>query len=192
MILKDEIRNCILCELYKLMPDGCKPVPGVGPSDAKIMVVCEALGADEAIMEEPLVGQCGQLFNKILDGASIKREECYLSNIVHCRPIDGKKNRPPSKEEIAACKPWIFKEIVAIQPKIIVAMGKIAVCTLLAGKIRKTFTLGPICGQLYEVDYSDAKIIPTQHPSYLMQYGRLELQKTIDIFKMVKILSEEK
>jgi len=192
MQLTTDIKNCTKCGLYKLMPTGCKPVPGIGPLTATIMVVPEALGKDESILEEPLVGQCGQLFNKIIKEAGLNREDLFIANVVRCRPTEtGAKNRPPSKDEINACKGWLFEEITVVKPRIIVAMGKVAVSTLIPG-LKKTFALGPMCGQLYTVDYTSAKIVPMMHPSWLLQYGKNELQKTIDEFKMVKVLSETK
>ncbi len=79
------------------MPAGCRPVGGIGPLNARNMIVGEALGADEAILEEPFVGQCGQLLNKMLIEAGLSRESCYITNVVKCRPVDGKKNRPPTR-----------------------------------------------------------------------------------------------
>lgn len=190
--LKTNIRSCTKCELHKLMPDGCKPVPGIGPTNAKIFFCAEALGEDESIIGEPLVGQCGQLFNKILAAANIKRDEVWLDNIVHCRPVIGKKNRPPSPSEISSCRHWVIEAVQLVNPKVIVTLGKVSTYEFLKNQLKKSFTLGPMVGQIYyNMQLTNAKIIPCQHPSHLMQWGRAELQKTIDIFKMIKILSEE-
>jgi DNA polymerase len=187
-----QLLNCQKCSLVKWLPTGCKPVLGCGPHDAKLVFIAEAPGADEAIMEEPLVGQCGKLFDKMLKEAHIKREACYIDNIVHCRPTDdGRKNRAPTQEEVNMCKDWTISILTKIQPKIVVTMGKVATYTLLSHLLKKNFTLGPMVGKLYKNSWLKGMIIPVQHPSYLMQYGKAEMQKTIQIFSMAKILSEE-
>jgi uracil-DNA glycosylase family 4 len=189
MNLVEQIKNCDRCPLNKWMPDGCKPVPGIGPIGASIMIVGEALGEDESILEEPFVGQCGQLLNKILKEAGLQRELLFITNTVKCRPTeDGKKNRAPTKIEIKSCHDWLSKEIELVKPKIIVPLGKVASFRLLKGQIKSNFTLGTITGQIFNL--SNMKVIPAQHPSWLMQYGKAELQRTIDIFKMIKVLSE--
>jgi uracil-DNA glycosylase family 4 len=189
MNLVEQIKNCDRCPLNKWMPDGCKPVPGIGPIGASIMIVGEALGEDESILEEPFVGQCGQLLNKILKEAGLQRELLFITNTVKCRPTeDGKKNRAPTKIEIKSCHDWLSKEIELVKPKIIVPLGKVASFRLLKGQIKSNFTLGTITGQIFNL--SNMKVIPAQHPSWLMQYGKAELQRTIDIFKMIKLLSE--
>lgn len=191
-LLHKNIKDCVKCSLYKIMPDGCKPVPGVGLINSKIMIVGEALGEDESILEEPFVGQCGQLLNKILKAALLNREDIYITNTVKCRPTnDGKKNRPPSKDEIQSCQNWLYEEIKLVQPSIIVTLGKVATYSLLRSQLKSNFTLGGITGRIFKVDSFSAKIIPVQHPSWLLQYGKAELQKTIDIFKMIKVLSDD-
>lgn len=185
----DTVQNCTKCGLHKLLPDGCKPVAGIGPTLSKIMIVGEAPGYDETLLEEPFVGQCGQLLDKLLKAAGIVRSTCYVTNTVKCRPTDdGKKNRPPSKVEIATCKPWLIEEIGLVKPVVILTLGKVPTYTLLKSQLKASFSLGAIAGQIFNVDYSSAKIVPCFHPSTLMQSSKNEIQRTIDFFKMIKVM----
>ncbi len=190
MDILEQIKGCQKCELRKLIPETCEPVVGCGDINSPLWFIAESPGEDEVLVGEPLVGMAGKFFNKLLKAADINREDCWLDNVIHCRCTnDGKKNRPPSWNELTTCKDWIVELIKQSSPKVVIAMGKYSVYTLLEGKVKKTFTLGPMCGQLYDVSYSSAKIIPALHPSYLLQYSKESTQKTIDIFKMAKVIS---
>lgn len=187
--IHQDIKDCKNCHLYKYMPTDSKPVPGNGDPNSDLMFIGEALGEDESITQIPFCGLCGQLFNKILKAAGINRENCYVSNIVHCRPtVDNKgfKNRPPTDEEIKACKKWIWKEIKTVNPSIIITLGKVPTYTLLNGQLNKTFSILKIMGQEYKVSYHQAKIIPVVHPSYLLQHGKSQIETVTEIFKKIK------
>jgi DNA polymerase len=180
--LRKEIRGCTKCELHKLMPDGCKPVPGIGPINAKIFCLAESPGADEVILEEPLRGLCGRYFDKLLIQSGLKREQCYISNVIHCRCTDnGKKNRPPKKEEIESCEDWTRKEINTIKPKIVIGFGKIACEFLYEKKVKK---LGDYVGIIKQ--NKDYHFICTYHPSYLLQHGKDKVESTISHLKSAK------
>lgn len=187
MDIKQKIHECAKCPLVFDMPL-CKPVPGIGPSEARIMLVGEALGKDESILEEPFVGQCGKLLDKILNEAGLKRECLYITNTVKCRPTknNGKSNRPPSDEEIKACKGWLWEEIKLVNPACIVTLGKVPTYTLLSSQLKKAFKLGDSIGVEYIVDYSDARIFPCWHPSYLMVHGKSKVEETTNLFKELK------
>lgn len=179
-----EIKACQNCPLWQDMP-GTDPVPGVGPVDAKIMLVGEALGEDESFLEEPFVGRCGKLLNNtLLKGAGLTRAECYICNVVNCRPTkktySRTSNRPPSELEIDRCKSWLWKQIKLVEPKVIVTMGKIPTFTLLSQQLKKNFTLGKEVGKEFTVSYTSAKIIPNWHPSYILVHGKDKQQQCID------------
>ena len=175
------------------MPDNTDPVPGIGDPNADIMFVGEALGENEAIQERPFVGVAGQLLTKMLKEVGITREECYITNVVHCRPTTngGKKNRAPTEEEITACKGWLWKEMQTVKPKIIVTLGKVPTYTLLHSKLKKTFKMGAVAGNVYDVDYIDSHFIPCWHPSYLLQHGKDKIEETKDILKLAKGMVDE-
>ncbi len=95
MNLLSAIKDCKRCPLYKDMPEGCKPVKGDGSLNADLMLVGEALGKDESLLELPFQGMAGKMLDKMLEKANINRKQIYLDNIVKCRPTtnNGKKNR---------------------------------------------------------------------------------------------------
>ena len=181
-----EIMSCEKCPLVKKMPLGC-PVPGVG-REATMMLVGEALGKDEAILEEPFVGQCGKLLDKLLGEAGLDRKRLFITNTVKCRPTknNGKSNRPPSKEEIDACKGWLWQEIKLVKPKCIITLGKVPTYTLLSKQLKKTYKLGPIVGTEFIVDFCDSRIFPAYHPSFLMMCGKDKIKETVNLFKELK------
>ena len=182
--LKNEIRKCNKCPLYKMLPDGCTPVCGVGPVNAKIFCLAESPGKDEVIMDEPLVGICGKYFDKLLAAADIKRSECYIDNLVHCRCTDnGKKNRPPKKDEINACLSWISQIILTVNPSIIISFGKHPAEYLLKRKVKK---LMDEIGKINYSYYLPCGFICSLHPSYVMQYGKNYEGQVIEHLKLAK------
>lgn len=180
--LRNEIRACKKCNLCSLMPHQ-RPVPGIGPINAKLFIVGEALGKDESIVEEPFVGLCGQFLTKSLEQVGIDRKRCYISNVVKCRPTDtGKKNRPPSKKEIEACYPWLNREIDFIKPRVILGLGKIAMNFLLNTKA----PMKGMTGEIY--DCNGSQCICTYHPSYILVHGKKELSEFMNNLLKTKAL----
>ena len=116
-ILQQKIRQCSSCPLR----EGCSaPVPGFGPSTAKIMIVGEAPGATEDKYGVPFCGDAGDRLEKLLSAAEVKREDVYLTNILRCRPPG---NRTPKKKEIRQCYPWLLEEIKLIKPTTLITLG---------------------------------------------------------------------
>lgn len=198
------IPSCTRCHLYKDMPDGCHPVPGDGPITANLMIVGEALGEQESLLELPFQGMAGRMLDKMLKEANLNREEIYLSNIIKCRPTknNGKSNRPPTEEEIDKCKSWLYNEICVVQPKVIITLGKISTKTLLLNSIhmpKKTFTLKDWVGKQYIMNYCDemeevnfaSTIVPAFHPSWLLQHGKQQVNQSIEVFKLAKEINNE-
>jgi len=187
-MLSDNIQSCKKCPLWSKMPDGCLPVPGDGPTDAKIMLVGEALGENEVDLQKPFVGLAGRLLDNILTKAGLVRDSLYITNTVKCRPFEGNKNRPPAKEEIEACKGWLWQELQLVKPKIIVTLGKVPTATLLHTVIGKNPKMKDVVGKEFRADYIDAVFIPVYHPSFLQQHGRGYLELTTEHFKKIKEL----
>lgn len=151
--------DCSRCKLHAL---GRKQVVfGVGNPDADLMFVGEAPGADEDLKGVPFVGRAGQLLTDIIEkGLKMSRSDVYIANVIKCRPPE---NRNPEPDEVETCEPFLFRQIDAIRPKVIVALGKFAAQALLR-------TLDPISrlrGRVF--DYRGAKLIPTFHPAYLLR-----------------------
>ena len=150
--------DCTRCKLHTL---GRKQVVfGVGNPDANLMFVGEAPGADEDIQGIPFVGRAGQLLTKMIEAINLKRDDVYIANVIKCRPPG---NRNPEPDEIAQCEPFLFQQIAAINPKVIVALGSFAAKTLL----RSEESISRLRGRIY--DFHGAKLIPTFHPSFLLR-----------------------
>jgi uracil-DNA glycosylase len=175
--LRDEIGpDCSRCKLHRL---GRRQVVfGVGNPNADLMFVGEGPGADEDIQGEPFVGRAGQLLTKIIEAINLRREDVYIANVVKCRPP---QNRNPEPDEVEQCEPFLFRQIEAIKPKVIVALGKFAAQSLL----RTTEPITRIRGR--EFTYRDAILIPTYHPAYLLRNPGAKREVWEDM-KRVRIL----
>ncbi|HEX4567634.1 MAG TPA: uracil-DNA glycosylase [Vicinamibacterales bacterium] len=150
--------DCSRCKLHTL---GRKQIVfGVGDPNADLMFVGEAPGADEDIQGIPFVGRAGQLLTKMIEAINLKREQVYIANVIKCRPPG---NRNPEPDEIEQCEPFLFRQIEAVKPKVIVALGSFAAKTLL----RSDESISRLRGRIY--DFRGAKLIPTFHPSFLLR-----------------------
>ena len=149
---------CTRCKLHSLGRQ--RVVFGVGNPDANLMFVGEAPGADEDIQGIPFVGRAGQLLTKMIEAINLRREDVYIANVIKCRPPG---NRNPEPDEIAQCEPFLFQQIAAINPLVIVALGAFAAKTLL----RSEESISRLRGNIY--DFRGAKLIPTFHPSFLLR-----------------------
>ena len=132
----------------------------MGNPDADLMFVGEAPGADEDIQGIPFVGRAGQLLTKMIEAINLRREDVYIANVIKCRPPG---NRNPEPDEIAECEPFLFQQIAAIRPRVIVALGSFAAKTLL----RSDESISRLRGRIY--DFQGARLIPTFHPSFLLR-----------------------
>ncbi len=150
--------DCSRCKLHTL---GRRQIVfGVGNPDADLMFVGEAPGADEDVQGEPFVGRAGQLLTKIIAAIGLTREDVYIANVIKCRPP---QNRNPEPDEVDTCEPFLFQQIDAIKPKVVVALGSFAARALLADQD----SISRLRGRVYE--YRGAKLIPTFHPAYLLR-----------------------
>jgi len=158
-----EARQCRKCPLGSTRT---KCVPGEGHPRARIMFVGEAPGADEDAQGRPFVGRAGQLLDKIIAACGLKREEVFIGNILKCRPPD---NREPRPDEIINCLPYLQRQIEAINPDIIVALGGHAAKTLL----NTVKPIGQLRGQFQEyyggIGRPPIKLMATFHPAYLLR-----------------------
>ncbi len=155
--LNEMIKNCKKCDLWKTRTNF---VFGVGNPKADIVVIGEAPGADEDAQGEPFVGRAGQLLNKILEATGFKREEVFILNILKSRPPG---NRNPAPDEVAACKPYLDKQLQLINPKLILLLGKVASEALLKAKE----PLNKLRGRTH--DYKGWKVRITFHPAALLR-----------------------
>ena len=155
--LSQEMANCQLCQLSKTRRN---IVFGDGNPNAQIVFVGEAPGADEDQQGLPFVGRAGQLLTKIIEAMGIKRKDVYICNILKCRPPE---NRNPLPDEISFCEPFLKKQLQAISPKVICALGTFAAQTLLKTDV----TISLLRGRFHT--YNGIKLMPTYHPAYLLR-----------------------
>jgi len=149
---------CTRCKLHTL---GRRQVVfGVGNPQARLMFVGEAPGEDEDRQGEPFVGRAGQLLTKIIEAIGMTREQVYIANLIKCRPPG---NRNPEPDEVATCEPFLFSQLAAIQPRIVVALGKFAAQSLLG----TTEPITKLRGRVFE--WRGASLLPTFHPAYLLR-----------------------
>jgi DNA polymerase len=155
--IRAELGECTRCELHERRKN---IVFGVGNPQADLMFVGEGPGADEDTRGEPFVGRAGKKLDEMIAAIGLKREEVYIANIVKCRPPD---NRDPKPDEVGTCSPFLFRQITAIRPRVIVALGSPAAKTLLDTKVGIT----RLRGNWH--DCAGVPVMPTFHPAYLLR-----------------------
>jgi uracil-DNA glycosylase family 4 len=154
----ERIRTTYCCQT--LCPNRTNAVPGEGNPKARLMLIGEGPGATEDATGRPFVGQAGQLLTSILEAIGLKREDVFITNIVKCRPP---QNRKPLPDEIAACMPYLHRQIALIRPKVIVALGGTAGEALLG--VRKS--LGDLRAKVHS--YGGIPLLVTYHPAALLR-----------------------
>jgi|DewCreStandDraft_2_1066082.scaffolds.fasta_scaffold00011_43 DNA polymerase len=155
--IRSDIGDCKRCPLHQ---GRTQIVHSVGNTNARLMFVGEAPGADEDRLGEPFVGRAGQLLTKIIEAMGLKREEVFIGNINRCRPPG---NRQPNPEEAKICREFLIREIFVVRPLCIVVLGNTACQYLLNTKSPIT----KIRGQFQ--DFFGIKVMPTFHPAYLLR-----------------------
>ena len=171
--LDAEVASCKLCGLCE---GRTHTVFGVGDPGARLLFIGEGPGRDEDLAGEPFVGRAGQLLNDIINkGMGLEREQVYIANIVKCRPPE---NRNPALEEVAACMPYLRRQIEIIQPEVICALGGVAAKALLSSES----SVGQLRGEFH--DYDGIPLRVTYHPAYLLRSPH-EKRKTWEDIKAV-------
>jgi DNA polymerase len=156
--LRESVASCEACSLHK---GRNKTVFGVGDENADWMLIGEAPGAEEDARGEPFVGQAGQLLDSMIDAIGLSRERnVYISNVLKCRPPG---NRNPAPLEVAQCSPHLMRQVALVKPKLILAMGRFAVQTLL----RTEASIASLRGKLHS--YEGVPLVVTYHPAYLLR-----------------------
>ena len=174
--LRAEIGDCTRCVLCK---GRTNIVFGVGNPKAQLMFVGEGPGADEDLKGEPFVGRAGQLLTKMIEAMGLKRSDVYIGNIVKCRPPN---NRNPEPDEIAACMPFLKKQIEVINPEVLVCLGKFAAQTLLQTET----PISKLRGEFQ--NYGDIKLMPTYHPAFLLRNPNMKKAVWEDLKMVMKVL----
>ena len=162
--VQKRVSGCTKCP--NLASSRTQTVFGVGNADADLMFVGEAPGADEDAQGEPFVGRAGQLLTRIIKAMGFAREEVYIANVLKCRPdTPGSKfgNRPPTPREMQTCRPFLMEQIDIIQPKVIVALGAVAVEGLLGTRA----PMRELRGRWNS--FNSTPLMITYHPAYLLR-----------------------
>lgn len=156
--LREAVLHCTRCDLHRTRTQG---VFGVGDPHAEWLIVGEAPGADEDRLGEPFVGQAGRLLDTMLAAIGLKRgENVYIANVLKSRPP---RNRDPAPQEVAACLPYLERQIDLIQPKLVLALGRFAAQSLLVIDT----AISRLRGQVHS--YRGIPLVVTYHPAYLLR-----------------------
>ena len=155
--IRADLGDCQRCGLGKTRH--CL-VFGVGNPNARLVLVGEAPGREEDEKGEPFVGEAGRLLDRILFAMGLHRDQVYICNVLKCRPPN---NRDPDSEEIATCEPFLIRQLAAIRPTLIVALGRFAIQTLLQSKV----PISRVRGSWQQ--YQGIPLMPTYHPAYLLR-----------------------
>lgn len=177
--LREDLGDCQRCGLAA---GRIKIVFGSGSPTADLMFVGEAPGRDEDQQGEPFVGRAGKLLTKIIEAIDLRREDVYIANILKCRPPN---NRDPQPDEVAACSPFLFRQIEVIKPKVVVALGAYAARTLLDTEM----AISKLRGRFH--DYRGTQLMPTYHPSYLLRNPGAKRPVWEDMQLVRDLLNEE-
>lgn len=157
--IRAAVSNCQKCDLHQTRT---KTVFGVGSEMADWMIVGEAPGAEEDRRGEPFVGRAGKLLDEMLRAVGLDRQTVFIANVLKCRPPD---NRDPKTNESSQCRVYLDRQIELIQPKIIIAVGRIAAQLLLDTDA----PLGRLRGQLHHIGAARTPVVATYHPAYLLR-----------------------
>lgn len=174
--LQQTVSQCQLCELHATRT---QTVFGVGNQQADLLIIGEAPGADEDRLGEPFVGRAGKLLDAMLHAIQLDRQQVYIANVLKCRPP---QNRDPHTSEIFCCDPYLQRQIALIQPKIILALGRIAAHHLLLTQS----TLGSLRGRMHS--YNGIPLMVTYHPAYLLRTPAEKGKAWQDLLKVKKLL----
>lgn len=173
--IRRELGECTRCKLHR---HRTHIVFGAGNPEARLVFVGEGPGEDEDRQGEPFVGRAGQLLTRIIQSINLTREEVYIANIIKCRPPG---NRNPEPDEIKACEPFLGKQLEAIRPGIICALGTFAAQTLLETDEK----ISRLRGRFFP--YRNARLIATFHPSFLLRNP----ERKREVWEDMKLIREE-
>jgi DNA polymerase len=175
--IRADLGECTRCKLHAL--GRTQVVYGVGSPKARLMFIGEAPGGDEDVQGIPFVGRAGQLLTRIIEAMGMSRDEVYIANVIKCRPPG---NRNPEPDEVATCEPFLFRQVDAIRPEVIVALGTFAAQALL----RTKDPISRLRGQVFK--YRGAKLVPTFHPAFLLRSPEKKRETWDDMKKVMALL----
>ncbi len=178
--LEATIKSCKKCILAESRQ---QTVFGVGSNQADLLFVGEAPGAQEDALGEPFVGRAGQLLDAMLASIGLSRKQTYIANILKCRPPN---NRDPLPQEISCCTPYLTRQIELLQPKVLVALGRIAAHHLL----ETTTPLAKLRGKVWYYGQNQLPLMVTYHPAYLLRSPRDKEKSYYDLLCIKNVLKK--
>lgn len=174
--VRAELGDCQRCRLGK---DRKHLVFGVGNAEAELVLVGEAPGQQEDLVGEPFVGRAGGLLTKMLAAIGLAREQVYICNVIKCRPP---QNRDPLSDEVASCSPFLHRQLAAIQPKVIMTLGRFAGATVGGVEV----SLAEL--RRRRATWNGVPIISTYHPSYLLRTPHMKRAAWEDLLAVRALL----
>lgn len=171
--IREDLGDCQRC---KLAGGRTQIVYGVGNPEADLVFVGEGPGADEDRQGEPFVGAAGQLLTRMIAAMGFDRQDVYICNVVKCRPPN---NRAPEPDEVAACEPFLQRQLAAVKPRVIVALGKSAAAALL----KTNAAISSYRGRFHS--YQGVPLMPTYHPAYLLRTPSAKREVWEDLRKVM-------
>ncbi len=174
--LREILGDCRRCPLHE---GRNRLVFGEGDARSELVFVGEGPGGDEDRAGRPFVGEAGRLLTRIIAAMGLSREQVYICNVVKCRPP---RNRDPEETEIAACRPFLQRQIDLIGPKVICTLGRVAGEELLG----RGFAVTRDRGNWFE--YRGFRVMPTFHPAYLLRNQAAKRPVWEDVQKIMKVL----
>jgi uracil-DNA glycosylase family 4 len=187
--LNEKILTCMLCPLSKTRR---KAVPGEGPTNAKMIFIGEGPGRQEDLEGRPFVGRAGKFLDECLQSIGLQREQVFITNIVKCRPTEKAgnwiKDRKPTAEEIAACNPYLDKQIELLKPEVICTLGDTARFQVFKRFGLEEDTIGHVHGRLFLS--GNVRVVPLYHPAAALYDNSLRQIIMIDFQSLRRVLSQ--
>lgn len=174
----EEVAACEKCHLHQTRAN---TVPGVGDARADWMFIGEAPGRDEDMQGEPFVGRAGKLLDAMLAALGLRREAVFIANVLKCRPPD---NRDPTPDEVAMCEAYLHRQLALLQPKVIVALGRISAQALL----KTDAAIGKLRGAAHHYGPANTPLVVTYHPAYLLRSPEQKAKSWDDLWLAKQIV----
>lgn len=179
--LAARVAECTACGLHC---SRTQAVFGAGNQEADWLIIGEAPGAEEDRQGKPFVGRAGQLLDAMLEAVDRRREQVYITNILKCRPPN---NRDPLPEEAAACEPYLQRQIALLQPRVILAVGRVAAQNLL----KTSAPLGRLRGSVHQYPGTRIPLVVTYHPAFLLRSPREKRRAWQDLRLALRLSRED-
>lgn len=176
-----EVRDCTRCRLHETRT---KAVPGEGHPDTEVMFVGEGPGFNEDREGRPFVGRAGGLLERLLGHIGWTRDDVFITNVVKCRPPD---NRDPEPDEMAACAPFLRRQLEALDPSVVVTLGRFSMATFMPG-VRITQAHGTTRVADPETGARDATVFAMYHPAYALRNPAVERESFEDAARIPDVL----